>query len=505
MDMDHERIPVLDKFILMVILASCLNLTACAARDPVYWTATDRALLLKKEKQEETDRYGNTPLLWAVEEDQKDIVEFLIRENVDINIKNSVTGSTAVILAVKGNHLDILNTLIDSGADIEARDNSGLSALDWASRRGNREIVLALIRSPSHGTLLSKGNALVYAVYSNDLDTIQFLVKKGASIDAPDMYGDTPIIAAVKINSTEIAKYLLDLGVDSHPLDGLGRTPLMLAAQAGYVDMASFVIAQGGNVNGQNELGFTPLMSASANSQSEMVDYLLQNGGDPNIRDSNGLSAIFLAAQNSDLQTVVRLLEGGADLYGERTGAINDNPFATAFMYEIAGDYYLGLGAKKEAVDFYELAEKSFISMSDRYEDRARKESTKEFFSMFGEVLMVSLVTYAEQEYVESQARQQAQISALSSANTVGEYNQMVSISLPIYEQHAQIASNERINRVNTWLYSDSAAATSTRRTKEEFARLSEKTAAKAEQLGAMLLCLRKSSDAKIKDCRSTK
>lgn len=50
--------------------------------------------------------------------------------------------------------------------------------------------------------------ALIYAIYHNKLDTIKYLIEKGADINAQDSFGNTALIWAMHDNNLEIVKLL---------------------------------------------------------------------------------------------------------------------------------------------------------------------------------------------------------------------------------------------------------------------------------------------------------
>ena len=73
---------------------------------------------------------------------------FVEHKRCNINIRDE-TGSTALIWASCEGHLEVVKYLVEKGADLEAKDNEGWTALMLASYYDRLEIVKVL-KNPSH-------------------------------------------------------------------------------------------------------------------------------------------------------------------------------------------------------------------------------------------------------------------------------------------------------------------------------------------------------------------
>jgi ankyrin repeat protein len=91
---------------------------------------------------------GRTPLLWAANTGRADIVRVLLDHGANLRVRESLGGTTPLICATGSERgdLGLVNLLIEKGADLDAKDSRGDTALDWARRRGNRDLVEALAR-----------------------------------------------------------------------------------------------------------------------------------------------------------------------------------------------------------------------------------------------------------------------------------------------------------------------------------------------------------------------
>jgi uncharacterized protein len=68
------------------------------------------------------------------------------------------------------------------------------------------------------------------------------------------------------------------------------------------------------NAQSRNGLRAAPIQSAAAGGHHQIVKMLLQHGADPNVREQGGYTPLHAAAQNGDDEMIRVLLFGGADL-----------------------------------------------------------------------------------------------------------------------------------------------------------------------------------------------
>jgi RNA polymerase sigma factor (sigma-70 family) len=94
------------------------------------------------------------PLNGAAQFNHKEIVELLLDYGADANGKSKLNGSkvteilvgsTPLRLAAMKGHRDIVKLLLEHGAIVDARGQTGRSALHWASLKGHHDIVKLLL------------------------------------------------------------------------------------------------------------------------------------------------------------------------------------------------------------------------------------------------------------------------------------------------------------------------------------------------------------------------
>jgi ankyrin repeat protein len=74
------------------------------------------------------------------------------------------------------------------------------------------------------------------------MPVIELLISKGASVDARNTHGQTPLHMAAFKGHKEAAIYLLDHGADVNAENNQGSTPLLLSAEEGHLPFVDLLI-----------------------------------------------------------------------------------------------------------------------------------------------------------------------------------------------------------------------------------------------------------------------
>lgn len=157
------------------------------------------------------DEGGNTPLHYAVEIKNIEIVKAMIKAGADVEIENGEQ-NTALMIAVAGDDLQMIQLLISSGAVVKT-----------SGSKKNHEVLHTA------------------AYHSNNLETVKLLLKAGANVNGRDDVGNTPLIyAAWRANSKntgaekmpELITLLLSAGADPNAKSERGTTPMSVVIDA---------------------------------------------------------------------------------------------------------------------------------------------------------------------------------------------------------------------------------------------------------------------------------
>jgi ankyrin repeat protein len=131
---------------------------------------------------------------------------------------------------------------------------------------------------------------MVEAAFVCDLLRVRDLLKRGASPDARDEDGRTPLFAAVLGGSIALAGLLIESKADVNARDQHGWTALHVAAEEVLPEMARLLVASGADVNARDDEGNTPLGRAvfTARGRHEVVRLLSRNGARDDLPNAAG-------------------------------------------------------------------------------------------------------------------------------------------------------------------------------------------------------------------------
>lgn len=137
---------------------------------------------------------------------------------------------------------------------------------------------------------------LIQAVVVGDQAKAEKLIKGGADLEFEDYNSYTAMDWAIKSGNTEMVKLLLDAGADPNYETGYMMTPLMTAAEKGNPEMIRMLKAAGADVNYQeSDAGLTALMYAAMGDNEETVKLLLEAGANQKAKDYQGMTAYMHA------------------------------------------------------------------------------------------------------------------------------------------------------------------------------------------------------------------
>jgi ankyrin repeat protein len=147
---------------------------------------------------------------------------------------------------------------------------------------------------------------------SGEMRQLRTMLDKGASANARDAAGNTPLMQAAVYGDLACVRLLLERGAEVNATNAAGSTPLMRAAHD--FKKTRELVARGAVVNVHSALGNTPLMLAARPANSHRtVELLLAHGADAAATNFSGANALMAAAAGGDAETVRLLLQHGVD------------------------------------------------------------------------------------------------------------------------------------------------------------------------------------------------
>jgi len=216
-----------------------------------------------------------------------------------------------LLTAAQEQNVDEVKRLLALGADPNAKDEShGQTAVTWAARRCNLELVKALCDG-------------------------------GASFRICDDEGRSPVYWAAVRESQDVLSFFLSLEDVASCPHGQGGGILFVLAEFGQPqDLERFINKPELKLqlNSHNDNGSTPLMLAAKAGQGENVRALLKAGANHSLEDNDRRTALYYAVEGGDLATVRALVGAGADPYNLCAIPTDESEILTATLLATAGD-----------------------------------------------------------------------------------------------------------------------------------------------------------------------
>src|ERR1035437_870753 len=224
------------------------------------------------------DEYETTPLHWAAQSGQTDVVRWLLEHKADPNAV-AYNNFTPLFLTTNGT---IAKLLLEHGADPKKVDSWGKTPLQDAAELGHKEVADAILESGYPIDLAS-------ALWLGKRDEAKRIIRRNPSAVKPnegdaDLWGNTsPLGIAAGQGDKEIVELLLKAGapvnaVTASPEVG-NYTPLCNAVWANHVEIVEILCKAGANCNVVGGKFYPTLLDyAKKHSDKKIVELLIKYG-----------------------------------------------------------------------------------------------------------------------------------------------------------------------------------------------------------------------------------
>lgn len=152
-------------------------------------------------------------------------------------------------------------------------------------------------------------SALHAAAAAGALNSADFLMDQGLTVDLRGALERTPLMAAVLGNQTTMVRWLLRQGADPRAKDKEGFLPLMLAVREGK----AAAVAELAPYSRENL--DSALLLAALIGRSDVIDTLTNYGASVYARMEDGRTPLMIAAENGHTDSVKLLLDIGSSRF----------------------------------------------------------------------------------------------------------------------------------------------------------------------------------------------
>lgn len=311
-----------------------------------------RTLLKTGEEPDVSGPKGFTPLMAAVANKDREMIEFLIENGADLNFLTNEGSLSALHFAIKKGYSDMVAFLINKGVDINLQSPDNFAPIHTAIIESQNDILKLLINKGADVIMSVQGKtpleiaeehrnqmaaALIKADFSyqmymaiaeNDIMRINELLGLISNINKKDCKKRTFLYYA---KSKEAVKLLLRNGIDINSVDKYGYTALYMAIRKDNMMIAETLLDEGAGVNLQDNKGHSVIHMAFKKKNIPLVKTLLDADADVNLKDKHGRSYLHYAKDN---YTIRLLMDRKVDVRSFFLSAVEaaDHKFVTKMI-----------------------------------------------------------------------------------------------------------------------------------------------------------------------------
>jgi ankyrin repeat protein len=300
---------------------------------PVYFSKNKKILdfmIKNKAKIESTnvnksDNYGNTPIFYAVKNNNINLVRMLINKGACINVVNKDGNTPVHIAAIYGRYFPV-KLLINRGAFINIYNLFKKTPLELAL--GMEEYVInerLRYEDDSIDKIEREKEMIIKELINNNADVfikdsfgdylINDIIERGYNPNIKYKNGDTLLSMAVNKGKYDVVKKLLKKKADVNEKNNGGLTPLHIASFKGYERIVILLLKNKADVNIKNIYGWSPLLISS---NEKITKILIKYGAKFEkesivSRDKKGKTPLVFAVISENLFLIKSLFKNGAD------------------------------------------------------------------------------------------------------------------------------------------------------------------------------------------------
>ena len=207
-------------------------------------------------------------------------------------------GRRPIHLAAERGHHRIVVTLLESGTDPNCPDGAGQTPLHRAAWGGSLKTVETLLENGSRATAKDMvGNSALHVAADMGFKDVVYRLCAEIDVKRRGRNGLTPLHYAAMSGHLAILEYLLEKGAEIEAVDELfGWTPLHCAADNGHAKIVRFLLTHKGSVDAKDDrVSWTPLHFAEMNGDKEVLRLLKRSKASQHAKDMNGWTPLHFA------------------------------------------------------------------------------------------------------------------------------------------------------------------------------------------------------------------
>jgi len=173
------------------------------------------------------DNENNTPLIHSIQNGYFSIIELLIKNGADVNIKNN-EGNTPLIYAIRRGYLPMVKLLIESKANVNIRNKYNYSPIDYSIITKNYKITKYLFDCGFNNFVIvntqKSFEGFRQVIQDGNLELLKLIMINEFDVNTKNQSnGWTLLQYAIYYKETRIVQYLIDCGADKNIKNNDGK------------------------------------------------------------------------------------------------------------------------------------------------------------------------------------------------------------------------------------------------------------------------------------------
>ncbi|RDW84135.1 uncharacterized protein DSM5745_04461 [Aspergillus mulundensis] len=231
---------------------------------------------------------------------------------------------TPLHAAAREGRIELTELLLSYGSDINATDHNSRTPLYCASAIKEHHVTELLLKAGADpnigGKEVTTHHEMATPLHTNAshgrITMSLLLLAGGATVNAADQLGCTPLQYAVQWNRLPVMEILIEAGADISARTQKGRSALYIAAYRGHDKAVDLLLSHGAHAEAGRETdSFTsPLFAAIEKGRVDFLKRLVAAGFKLNPGPGSNMIPLFHAVKYNQLSVIRELVRCGADV-----------------------------------------------------------------------------------------------------------------------------------------------------------------------------------------------